>query len=816
MKRKIILAICILSLIISSIGSYTLMVKADEDVISYSLGENADISYKKSENKVYYNRSHYSSGSGIKYYTQYFVISLQEAEMTDDLSTLDMKSGEYSRMLLVGYAGSSISESESSKTGDFYWYDSEANDEGYVKTTYVIDGDVFLQLLNAAGKEDGDAEIYIHHVFAVTGGKESDDWHKENGVTNEVPYFKYSELMKLKWNDTVATHNSQKACLNIKVPYVKEVYVEPKKLVQDVIESGPNPYIRESGSMDINPFAKGEATPEPTPNPTTTQFFLLTSVPANISSVPIEPDDITPTTSLFDWLGGIISLTDLGLLIGQQPSPTPVPAPTQDESLMLSPTPAVTGSSSIGSPFILLTSVPGYLSDGTLTSGQGIGITLTPAVLQTVVETPSPILETVTQGQSIITPEPIMDIVQVPIVTAAQILTDTPTPTPTPRGDISVDIVTDDLKYVQRLDTDKEYGQVVIGKSAGNKLTLDITNYGSDIRISFPFDIYNGDGMLLPANTWNVYYDSYIVPDSTDEGKYNVRVAAVDSDTGLFSAYDEGGLEVSGRMYGLELVRVNSVAPEWKGVFDDGRYRCSVGLKDDLGNDKGITSSKILPLVDGDSPINPAGGMLKSGYTWTFELSTLGSVMEKSGAHIVIVPSFYYISGLDDVQTREKVRVYDMEVEEIAGTVEATSMGKSGNETVWRFEYSLPDKWYCTSQNNDIEAYVERIGGVTFRENFWKKKGYLAVNFEIGAYDESGKLIMTYANNKENVASGMCDMWAMEGRMNTKVDCYGQSFRLEEGDVVLLRLPGSTYDRNGMPSPPTNASEDKTVTQRGN
>ena len=42
-----------------------------------------------------------------------------------------------------------------------------------------------------------------------------------------------------------------------------------------------------------------------------------------------------------------------------------------------------------------------------------------------------------------------------------------------------------------------------------------------------------------------------------------------------------------------------------------------------------------------------------------------------------------------------------------------------------------------------------------------------------------------------------------------KTDCYGETFPLQEGDVILVRVPGSTVKRgSGIPDPPTNLSED--------
>jgi hypothetical protein len=262
-------------------------------------------------------------------------------------------------------------------------------------------------------------------------------------------------------------------------------------------------------------------------------------------------------------------------------------------------------------------------------------------------------------------------------------------------------------------------------------------------------------------------------------------------------------------MFGLTLIGINSDAQDWKGVFDQAFYSCFSGPKDELGMAKTSDLKRLLPLVDGDSPNVSTGGMLKSGYTWTFELKTTGNAMVASGAHVVIVPSFYYIP--EDLADRQAVRLYSTDLMEINSKVEAMQVEKNGNETLWSFEYGLPNDWYCTGYDVDVESLIEKKGGLSFKEDFWKKKGYMVVNFEIGAYDASGKLVMTYSNRPENVNRGMCDMWKMEGALTNKTDCFGRSFQVAEGDVIILRLPGSTYDKNGNPSPPTNAKEDKSI-----
>lgn len=112
-------------------------------------------------------------------------------------------------------------------------------------------------------------------------------------------------------------------------------------------------------------------------------------------------------------------------------------------------------------------------------------------------------------------------------------------------------------------------------------------------------------------------------------------------------------------------------------------------------------------------------------------------------------------------------------------------------EQTWYFEYALPNTWHACPYDYDLAAYIRKAGGCNYKEDFWKKDGYLVVHFDIGAYDETG-LIMTYANSAENVTDGMCDMWATEGYVTDRTDAKGIKFKFTEGDVFVVGIGKNT------------------------
>ena len=839
-------------------------VHADDTDPTYVLGSNATITYKKNENKVYYTRKHYSSGSGIRYYTQSFVISLGEAGESDDLSRLE-RNGDYSVMYTVSSDGSSAHADDVDRSLDFYWYDSEVSDDGYITTTYVIDGSVLINLLNSAAAAGKGGSIYIHHVFAVAGGSNNDEWHRDNHVVNNTPFYRYSDLFKLWWNNTSATQASQRDCLNIPVPFTRfcdvstAYYNEKGEIVKQENENieikdvwkkkvpykltgsdGKEYKSVEPGNMkDVNgsvmkavyiwntdPALKsvfpgwsmgydlncvngttvrtksasdGEALPGGYRNKkeNTYNFKLLSSNAVSvILYIPvIENVNQTSTTPTPDPTPGETLPPGLTPIPGQTPVLTPIPGPTP----VLTGTPALT---------------------------PGPPISVTPGVT----------LPSMPDEDETITPE----------ITEPE------------KKPIHIHVNSDNLRYVQSLRAAADTAHAVTGlsDSYGTRghltdtcdFSLEIEEYDESVMVVFQCDMCTSDGMRIRGGTWNDLYPSYYVPADVPEGSYVIRAASFDDD-GVIVFEDEKIIEVSGKLYGLELIDVSSEAYDWKdvfrsggvikylersrfanGIFEEGfsankRYSYGTGTRNELGllkrdeRNRTVLDKYILPVIDGTGARAENTGMLKSGYTWSFILKTSGSRMLDSAARIVIRPEFTHISkdgkrSPVDLWYSNREGVTNDYFVKLGGAFDAGSSGSRQSDGVreWSFTYSLPDVWYCTSKGFDMDGYLKKYGGCSFKEDFFLKDGYVAVKLVIEAYDRYGSLIMTYSNTKQNTASGMCDMWNTEGFRSKRKDCFGQDYSLEEGEVILVRIPGSTYNnKTGFADPPTNISEENMI-----
>lgn len=843
-------------------------VRADDTDPTYVLGSNATITYKKNENKVYYTRKHFSSGSGIRYYTQSFVISLREAGESDDLSNLE-RNGDYSVMYTVSTDGSASLADDVDRSLDFYWYDSEVSDDGYITTTYVIDGSVFINLLNSAALSGKTGSIYIHHVFAVTGGSNSDEWHRDNRVTNNSPFYRYSDLFKLWWNNTAATQASQRDCLNIPVPFtrfcdVSTAYynekgeiikqenenieirnVWKKKVPYKITGSDGKEYKSvESGNMkDVNGNVM-KAVYIWNTDPAIKNVFpgwnmqydlncvngttVRTKSAADSEALPGGYKNKKENTYNFSLLSSNAVSVILYIPVVEnvkQPSPTPTSTPTPTQVPDTTPSPQLTP---IPGPTPVLTATPVLTPGPPITVTPGITLTTTPTETSEITLTATP--------------------------TETSEITPTATPTATPK----LSVGDDNLKFVQSLSAGIGIAHAVTGLSDSygteGHLTdscdfyLELENYDESVMVMFSCDMYSSDGIRIRGGTWNEPYPSYYVPADVPEGSYVIRAASFDDD-GEIVFEDQKLIEVSGKLYGLELFDISSEAYDWKdvfryegvnkyinrnlfnpGIFEEGFnkekiYSYGTGTKNELGLSKKDGKNRymldkyILPVVDGTGARTENTGMLKSGYTWSFTLKTSGSRMLDAASKIVIRPEFTHISKngkrkAADIWYSDRTGGANDYFINLRGSFEAESAAVYAQKGIreWRFTFSIPDVWYCTAKGFDMDGYLRKYGGCSYREDFFLKEGYVAVKLIIEAYDRSGKLIMTYSNTRGNTALGMCDMWDTEGFKRERKDCFGQRYSLEEGEVILVRVPGSTYDNaTGFADPPTNVSEENMI-----
>jgi len=203
-----------------------------------------------------------------------------------------------------------------------------------------------------------------------------------------------------------------------------------------------------------------------------------------------------------------------------------------------------------------------------------------------------------------------------------------------------------------------------------NKKEMDCSKYTKDMQVKFPFDVYIGtdkpdNAYFLPKNTWYSVHEQGItdlyIPTWIPEGEYDVdfREIAINApditktqhlankDITNYVATRSSKVRVIGRLYGFKITDVSDTL--WYDVFrvskttsaHTGNYYY-VGTKDENRKNRGISSLFTLPLLEGSHAKYKNRGALKTGYTFRFNLETIGGYFGDDD-HIQITPTFYYV-----------------------------------------------------------------------------------------------------------------------------------------------------------------------------
>ncbi|MFA9463304.1 MAG: DUF5704 domain-containing protein [Velocimicrobium sp.] len=113
----------------------------------------------------------------------------------------------------------------------------------------------------------------------------------------------------------------------------------------------------------------------------------------------------------------------------------------------------------------------------------------------------------------------------------------------------------------------------------------------------------------------------------------------------------------------------------------------------------------------------------------------------------------------------------------------------------WICEYYIPSNLHVCRKNYDVASYAINHRGLSFYESFWRKKGYLIVNFQIETIQNKERHL-SYMNT-QNAEMGYCNMWKLEGGASLKEDVKGVVFLVQEGDYVMYEIAPKkvvTYD----------------------
>lgn len=331
-----------------------------------------------------------------------------------------------------------------------------------------------------------------------------------------------------------------------------------------------------------------------------------------------------------------------------------------------------------------------------------------------------------------------------------------------------------------------------------------------------PDYICNESDLTLDAGEWvNVPADTplrVIIPEDTPEGEYTVTFASVainDANVdnplqgamhhaNLFymshSVYDRITFNVVGKVSALTLrQRINAT-----------------GSRTDLGERVGHNNSIGLPSILQDARVLPSGrdGSVKAGYTYVYELETVGTLLNATDSRLEIIPTIYYVPAakvINDsdgvVHVNDRISAQKVDIWYDNGYSLGTSSLAAYNPTEYihilsdgygevrqkrSFTFSIPSGYHvCLAGTNVSELLAGR--GINFREDFWITDGYLIVGFEIRVhYTEDDSQIHTLLYNNRYTSMQLCNMWKLEG--------YDTGSGFMYGDVMITRVGDSIFN----------------------
>ncbi|RCX06882.1 hypothetical protein DFR58_1662, partial [Anaerobacterium chartisolvens] len=145
------------------------------------------------------------------------------------------------------------------------------------------------------------------------------------------------------------------------------------------------------------------------------------------------------------------------------------------------------------------------------------------------------------------------------------------------------------------------------------------------------------------------------------------------------------------------------------------------------------------------------------------------------------------IGWLDRVILGRWVRTYTGDVSELPQGVEQERAKVSKQK--WYGEYYLPAELFAAPEGYDVEKQAREGYGLTGKEDFWKKEGYIIVGFNIRTVkDESSE------GGALGYKGPICNMWEIEAFNLNKKDYEGRSFPLQYGDIVFYYTDRSVKD----------------------
>ncbi|GGO06728.1 DUF5704 domain-containing protein [Saccharibacillus kuerlensis] len=111
-------------------------------------------------------------------------------------------------------------------------------------------------------------------------------------------------------------------------------------------------------------------------------------------------------------------------------------------------------------------------------------------------------------------------------------------------------------------------------------------------------------------------------------------------------------------------------------------------------------------------------------------------------------------------------------------------------EQKWYGEYSLPGDPYVVAKGTDLAEYGRTHRGLTKRDPIFLRDGYIILNFNIESI-RNGNLDRPHL---QYIHAPLMNQWNLEGFRRSVQDSWGNTFSLQDGDIVFFHADKSYKD----------------------
>lgn len=177
------------------------------------------------------------------------------------------------------------------------------------------------------------------------------------------------------------------------------------------------------------------------------------------------------------------------------------------------------------------------------------------------------------------------------------------------------------------------------------------------------------------------------------------------------------------------------------------------------------------------------------------ELKATAEIRGRDLPSILSVKGYLHSYGLIKTNNAFKMysnKAYTEAVKKRKGSLTVAESEITRRKQSYYFTYALPNTFTAVSKEFNIEPYIKK--GIKYDEPFWKKDGYIIIQFEITCYNRMGIPYLSYINSDNYISRSNCNMWVMEGGQRTKTDSTGTILELKDGDTLIIYTTKTNVD----------------------